>query len=418
MKRNLSAFSNFLRAKYAMYTGALRIDSYPYYMNIDPADVCQLRCPTCTTGIENESRRKRASALQMYRPDRTRMTPDLYNALLDEMGEYLFLVNFYNYGEPLLNQHLPTFIEKANRLDIDTIVHSNLSLKLSDERIDALMSCGLDRLTCSVDGFTQPVYEIHRVGGDVELVKRNLARLAKARDRLRSTTQITYKFLVFSHNEHEVDAAQAFAESIGILFERNDAFVYEESWLPSYRKGEAPHLTAAEMARLAEQWEAAGHRGYFRESELQACWSPIPRDQPSMYPGACAWHYGYSVVTASGAVAPCCAAAKKEDDFGMVRPGETSFRDVWNGDRFVKSRMAFRGAESTDLQHVDTICMRCYYPKFVHHLYTPYDICIIRQARELFGDAEPQLARAFELLGTAPPDIAAFVAHWSLVSAC
>jgi MoaA/NifB/PqqE/SkfB family radical SAM enzyme len=238
MKRNLSAFSNFLRAKYAMYTGALRIDSYPYYMNIDPADVCQLRCPTCTTGIENESRRKRASALQMYRPDRTRMTPDLYNALLDEMGEYLFLVNFYNYGEPLLNQHLPTFIEKANRLDIDTIVHSNLSLKLSDERIDALMSCGLDRLTCSVDGFTQPVYEIHRVGGDVELVKRNLARLAKARDRLRSTTQITYKFLVFSHNEHEVDAAQAFAESIGILFERNDAFVYEESWLPSYRKGE------------------------------------------------------------------------------------------------------------------------------------------------------------------------------------
>jgi len=29
----------------------------PYYMGIDPTSICQLRCPSCPTGVENESRR-------------------------------------------------------------------------------------------------------------------------------------------------------------------------------------------------------------------------------------------------------------------------------------------------------------------------------------------------------------------------
>lgn len=410
-KHNPSAFENFVRAKHAMYAGVLRPEAYPYYLSIDPSDVCQLRCPTCPTGVENESRRQRESPLKLYRDSRAKMSPELYNALLDEMGEYVFLVNFYNYGEPLLNKHLPEFIRKAADLDIESVVHTNLSLQLTDATVDALMASGLDRLTCSVDGFSQEAYQVHRVGGNVELVKRNLARLAEARARLGSSTEITYKFLVFSHNEHELEAAQDFCAKIGIAFERNEAFVHRESWLPSYRRDEAPQSTVDEMARLAAEWEAAGRTGYFQEHELAASWSPIPKEIPSAYPGACAWHYSYSVVTAGGPIAPCCAAAKEEDDFGTVRPGETSFKDVWHGEPYVKSRMAFNGNESRELDHVDTICMRCYYPKFVHHLYTPFDRRVIEKSQTLFAESRPDLARACALLGAEPLDVASFVAH-------
>lgn len=394
-----------------MYTGAARVDSYPYYISLDPADVCQLRCPTCPTGMENESLRRRESPLKVYRDDRSRMSPELYTALMDEMGEYLFLVNFYNYGEPLLNRYVPEFVRRAADLDIETVVHTNLSLRLTDERVDAIMDSGLDSLTCSVDGFTQEAYEKHRVGGNVELVKENLRRLAAARDRLGSKTVITYKFLVFAHNEHELALARAFASDLGICFERNEAFVHEESWLPSYRKGEEMFTTREEMARTEAEWKAAGRGDYFQPHEITMSWSPLPKNLPSAYPKACAWHYGYSVVTASGAIAPCCAASKQVDDFGTVKPGEGGFKEVWNGDLFAKSRHAFAGTDAPELAHVDTMCMRCYYPKFVHHLYTPFDVRVIEQARALFGESDPKLVTAFELLAASPVDVDGFLAH-------
>ena len=109
---------------------------------------------------------------------------DLFDALLDELGEYLFLIMFYNYGEPLLNKNLPDFIRKAAARNIETEVHTNLSLPLSDQQVEELLGSGLNYLNASIDGFSQETYQIHRVGGNLDLVKRNLERLVATRDRL------------------------------------------------------------------------------------------------------------------------------------------------------------------------------------------------------------------------------------------
>src|SRR5262245_56879301 len=138
-KTNRSAFVNFLRAKYETYTGELDVQSYPYYLCLDPSDKCQLRCPTCPTGIENEGKRTKAADAPIFRSKRATLSEDLLGALLDELGEYLFLINFYNYGEPLLNRNLPSFIRRATAFDIDTEIHTNLSLPLSDQYIDDLL---------------------------------------------------------------------------------------------------------------------------------------------------------------------------------------------------------------------------------------------------------------------------------------
>ena len=45
------------------------------------------------------------------------------------------------------------------------------------------------------------------MGGDLALMKDNLERLARARDRLGLETTISYNFLLFSFNQHEVRAA-------------------------------------------------------------------------------------------------------------------------------------------------------------------------------------------------------------------
>ncbi len=381
-KTNRSAFFNFLRAKYELYTGQVDVKSYPYYVSMDPSDRCQLRCPTCPTGIENESRRSKTEDPIIFRRDRTMLSPELYDALLEEMGEYLFLIMFYNYGEPLLNEHVPTFIRKAKAYNIDTEIHTNLSLPLSDEYIESLLGSGLDRIHASIDGFSQENYQIHRVGGNVELVKGNLQRLVKARQRLHLNTEITYNFLVFSHNEHEIPAIQRFCQELGINFNRREAFIHDPDWLPSYRKQEVP-------------WEVP-QAALLRE-DAPLGWSPLPSIEETHCPSGCGWHYGYSVVTSSGSIAPCCAATREEHDLGKVIPGSVSFAQVWNNHNYRKSRAFFAGKDTQDLDSIQTVCTQCPYPKALHHLYSIHDFKVIAQFNNVFKNSDPVLEQGFDL---------------------
>mgnify|MGYP003482112962 CR=1 FL=1 len=66
-----------------------------------------------------------------------------------------------------MNRRLHEFIRMASDRKNATELHSNLSLTLSDQRIDELLSAGLGSLVASVDAFSQQVYEIHRVGGNI-----------------------------------------------------------------------------------------------------------------------------------------------------------------------------------------------------------------------------------------------------------
>ena len=388
-KKNRTAFQNYLRAKYEMYTRAVDVQSYPYFIGIDPSDICQLRCTTCPTGIDNERKKQHITSFTPFRSKRALLAPDLFDCLMDELGESLFWINFYNYGEPLLNKHLTAFIRKARDRDIYTDIHTNLSLPLSDERIDEVMSCGLDALSASVDGFSQETYQRHRVGGNLSLVKSNLERLAAARNRLGSKTDITYAFLVFSFNEHELPATRAYCQNLGINFDPREAFIDDPSWLPSYRRNEKPHSPPP--------------GGLIRDDINNSYW-PLPNVADRAHP-SCAWHYGYSIVTAGGPVAPCCPVARDKDDLGTVIPGEVSFGDIWTGDLMRKSRADFAGKRIAGLEAVETICTKCPYTKTIQHLYSVRDIMVMQQFHKVFGTSEPQLGKAFDLLSTLRYDV-------------
>jgi len=389
-KSNRSAYANFLRGKYEMYTGAERVRSYPSYLTFDPSDVCQLRCPTCPTGIENHSKRDRSSAPTIYRRQRTQLGRELFDAVMDEMGEYLFLIVFYDWGEPLLNKQLPDFIRAAHALEIETEINTNLSLRLTDAFIEDLLSSGLDYIEVSIDGFSQATYETHRRGGNLELVKSNLERLAATRERLGLETSITYNFIVFSFNEHEIRAARRYARQLGVNFNTRDAFTDDREWLPSYRKNEKPRHSDEELAALPTR-EGQPRPHYAR-------WTPLQDRGGSKSISACGWHYGYSVITAGGPVQPCCAVAHENDDFGTVVPGRTRFADVWNGDRYRGSRAAFAGRETVD-PAADTVCTSCYFPEMMQHMYSLHDMKVIARFNETLAESEPALDAAFRLFG-------------------
>ncbi len=396
-KTNRSAFENFLRAKYEMYTGAVRVASYPYFLTLEASDVCQLRCPTCVTGIENEVRRKKSGALFVLRSNRTKLSTDLYDRLLSEMGDYLFLLLFYNFGEPLLNSQLPRLVARAHALGIETDINTNLSLRLSDQYIEDLLASGVDYIQASIDGFTQGSYETHRVGGNIELVKENLGRLVEARDRMGLDTSIGYNMLVFSFNEHEVDDARVFAEELGIKFNTRDAFTHNPDWLPSYRKNE-PSKPAPDLITMPPEMNGVLVTGEttYREGETNQQWSPLPPADPAQ-PPRCSWHYGYSAISAGGSVAPCCGLPTEQHDFGKV-DSRATFADVWNNELYQKSRADFAGRQAEVPDRSPTVCGKCPLSPFMYHLYSLHDFKVIAQFDRAIGEAAPELDHAFDLL--------------------
>jgi MoaA/NifB/PqqE/SkfB family radical SAM enzyme len=375
-----------------MYTGAARVGSFPYFLTLEPSDVCQLRCPTCVTGIENEMRRQHDGEPLIFRSGRTMLSHELFDALLDEFGAYLFLIVFYNFGEPLLNKQLPALIAKAKARGVETDINTNLSLPLPDAQIDELLTSGLDYLHASIDGFSQKTYEVHRVGGNFELVKKNLERIVAARARLNAHTSITFNFLVFSFNEHEVGDAARFCAELGINFNTRDAFIHNREWLPTHRRDELP---------LAVSSPVALPRGFSYEQDgTTMAWSPLPKIDAAPI-ARCAWHYGYAAMSAGGHVSPCCGVPKQEDDFGVFGPGHGRFADVWNNELFAASRAAFSGSGTADVKALDTVCVRCPVPRFMHHLYSLHDFKVLAQFQRLFHGADAVLEEAFELLSQA-----------------
>jgi MoaA/NifB/PqqE/SkfB family radical SAM enzyme/SAM-dependent methyltransferase len=377
-KENRLAYLNFLRAKYEAWTGEVLVRSYPSYLGIDPTSLCQLRCPHCPTGVENEARK---SGQPVSFRDRTMLADDVLDALLDEVGEYLFLIMFYNWGEPLLNKNLPSLIKKAKPWNIYTEIHSNLSLRLTDQRIEELLNSGIDTLSASIDGFSQKTYETYRRGGDFELARTNLDRLVKIRDTLGLKTRLVWGFLVFSFNEHELEVARSYCEERGIIFNPREAYTTNPDWLPSYRKGKL--ISAAVQA-------------------------PAPGPEPPSQPAAlspCAWHYSYTMVNANGSVSPCCASWEQKHDFGTVVPGRVSFADIWNNNFYRKSRAAFANKDIKGLGQVDTLCLRCPFGQGVQQQYSGLDVNVINQFRRMPKGWDPLLEEAFGLLD----DGAAFV---------
>lgn len=376
-KTNRSAFQNFLLAKYERATGQIVNQSLPYFMLIDPSSICQLRCTYCPTGVENAAKKEGRS---LHLRNRTMMTPELFDSIIEEVGEKLFYLLFYNWGEPLFNKNLPDFIRKAKTYNIFTSIHTNLSFQLSDEAIENLLASGIDELAGSIDGFSSDTYQIYRQGGNFEYAKTNLERMARVRDRLGLKTKLIWNFLVFSFNEHEIDACSQYCNEIGIVFNRRDAYINIQErpdWLPSYRKHELDSLKNPQ-GQSSAQVAVKKARGSAERS--------------------CSWHYGVSVINPDGAVSPCCIPWEDKYDFGFVVPGKSSFRDVWNNDYFLKSRAAFASKPVDDYADIQTLCEKCPYPSSFKNEYVPYEKEILDNFQAVGLPNDPGLEKAFKLL--------------------
>lgn len=205
-------FANLCLALYEAKTRKTILKSYPIYLRINVSPFCNLRCPGCEAGGAGI-----AAKYRELHKGQACMSFSVFKKCVDPLKKYIFKMNLYDEGEPLLNHEIEQMISYASRHNITTCISSNLSIDLPDSRIRDIVNSGLDHIMVAVDGSTQGVYEKYRVGGNLALVLDNLKRMVSIKSALnKKNLFIDIQFLVFEHNKHQLEDMKLLARKLKV----------------------------------------------------------------------------------------------------------------------------------------------------------------------------------------------------------
>jgi len=312
-------------------------------------NACQLACPGCVHSA-------RSKELKLFDWGPGVLSESTFADFMHRYGLYAIETSFFNFGEPLLNQNTPKLIRIAKSYLTRTALSTNMGVKHFDP--EAYIASGLDYMTLSIDGATQSTYEKFRRKGDIEAVFRNIRSLIETRTRMgKRTPLVSWQYLAFEHNEHEIEDAIKVAQQLGI-----DQFVLgtpfdvsgdDPSIHPSKRTPEVFLFHSDTGGRADENWNPfpSDINAELIEREFAATWQerfanvndPGSANPPARAEHTCHYLYKNIVMDARGRVMPCCGAPRPDIDlvFGTAQSGA----DVFNTDKYRLARLSFANPE-------------------------------------------------------------------------
>lgn len=148
-----------------------RAHALPPIIQVEPTNMCNLKCPLCPTGSDSSKRQKGF------------MTLDTFQLILDELEDVLIAMYLYSYGEPFMNKNLPQMIESCTKRNILTLITTNGHFIESSEDALKVVDAGLTTLIIAIDGSSQAIYEEYRKMGDLEKVKQCVTLIEEAKIR-------------------------------------------------------------------------------------------------------------------------------------------------------------------------------------------------------------------------------------------
>jgi radical SAM protein with 4Fe4S-binding SPASM domain len=303
----------------------------PFSLGIETGNICNLRCPLCPTG---------AGELTMKKGF---MKFALFKQILDQLKYNLVSINLYSWGEPLLNPDLITMIKYAKGINknIKIVTSTNLNIQ-NDSFLRDLIKSEIDEVIVSCDGVTQQTYEKYRIGGSFNLVMQNMELLISFKKEFSSKTDIVWNFLVFRHNEHEIEETKKVAENIGLILRIGKMRIYMKDEILK------PH---SESIRKYKDWipdkteySAYDKEKYTTKKIIKTCRKPWVEIS----------------INWDGKVFPCCAVYGDEFSFGDAK--ENNIRHIWNNRMYAEARKQIINKK----RKATTICGICRNNYFMH----------------------------------------------------
>jgi len=181
----------------------------PSQIRLEASSFCQLRCPSCPTTSRAIHPAVGSGFLRF----------DAFRRLVD-LNPQLRTIEISNYGEVFLNPELIHILEYAEAKRVTITIGNGANLNnVKDEVLEALVKYRVGAILCSIDGASQETYRIYRVRGDFDTVIANVRKLNAFKKKYHSDVpKLSWQFVVFGHNEHEIPVARAMANELGMQF--------------------------------------------------------------------------------------------------------------------------------------------------------------------------------------------------------
>ena len=177
-------------------------------VHYDITNMCNAACPQCVrtnplTGKTHDYIAKR----ELSYNDFVKISPPWFIENLD----YLYFCG--NYGDPLIAKDLIAILDYIWTIKptLSVKVHSNCSLRnKSWWKKFAHLTCDKNfTLIASVDGASQDTQSLYRIGTNFDTIIDNLKYF------INYGGNVEWRFIVFKHNEHQVEEAKKLSEEIG-----------------------------------------------------------------------------------------------------------------------------------------------------------------------------------------------------------
>jgi MoaA/NifB/PqqE/SkfB family radical SAM enzyme len=236
-------------------------------------------------------------------------------------------------------------IAYAKKFNIHTKLDTNFNV-FDGKKAEELINSGLDKIILSIDGAKQDSYQKYRKGGNFNKVLENVKTLVNTRKTLRKNNPvIEWQFLVFKHNEHEMEEAKKIAAELG---------VDEINFTPPYA-GSLEWLTTLESFR-SKYYEVTDNKVEFKKAKTDKL---------------CNWLWDGLAVNSDGSVSPCCSVEDAKDDFFTEFSAE-DFSSLWTSDKFVEARKHALNSKENPVKDSPNICLRCDHAGLSNHVDIEY----------------------------------------------
>jgi len=298
---------------------------WPTHLMVEPSSHCNLSCTLCPVTVG------------LNRPQ-GHMEFQTFRKLVDEVGEYIFTLLLWDWGEPFLNPAIYDMIAYAGQKGIKTISSSNGHLFAMQDEADKVIRSGLDTLIFAVDGITQATYERYRQGGKLDVALEGMRTVVARKKALGSKKPlVNFRFIVMRHNEDEIPQLKELARSLGV-----DALTLK-TLNPS---SQDPYAAEQEAEK---QWNFLPRNQQFWRFKCDGMRSRVRRVRnPCKHP----WYH--PTVHWNGVVCSCTFDPQEKFPLGDLR--QTSFRKIWSGQPYRRLRRQFRA----DWNQVP-LCRECSY---------------------------------------------------------
>ena len=285
--RYLNASYSLLSYAARRYAGISLLPPLPPSLSVELSSCCNLSCPECVTGAGLLERKASFISYSLAADIASQVRAHVLSVWLSFQGEPMMHPEFFSIAE-LFRGMNPVISTNGHYLDRENCL--------------SLAGSPLKKIIVSYDGVTPDVYGIYRRGGDHSLVTEGIRRLTSAVRERQSGLKVVVQFLIHRHNEHEVRAAAAFADSVGAGFRIKSMQLLDPEkageWMPSDSR-RARYPVSGGGARPAGITPSAG----------------------------CLRMWTSAVITADGDVVPCCY--DKNAGHSMGNLANSTFREIW-----------------------------------------------------------------------------------------